>query len=324
MVERKSIYRSRDKAIAGVCSGVAKRFDSDALVVRILALILLLPTFGLIGVAYIFLGILLPQDPYEIENPAASLREKSMQEHNEIPCEMNAVSEEEQPRVVSAAQVAGWRYMPPTLDNQELEIMQASVAHTPPVPPATAEVKQPVSAPVLLLPDEPAKEISSQSIRAALWGGSILLFVGAVSAISMLIEDISWWQYWPLIIVILGIVRMVVPGSDGYLMRRFIDGAECFLVGLTLFVLSIGIFAWMSIGNMLSHLWPLLIMAGAFRILGGVLKSPIFIVCEGISFAAFCIFGLAWFSYPGLVQQLVVVIPRGRAYQFDFVPMAPF
>ncbi|MFR4802180.1 MAG: PspC domain-containing protein [Eggerthellaceae bacterium] len=45
MAEAKKLQRSGDEAIAGVCAGIADRFDVDPLVVRILA-VLFAQTFG--------------------------------------------------------------------------------------------------------------------------------------------------------------------------------------------------------------------------------------------------------------------------------------
>jgi|GEM_PF-297586 len=68
---KKRLYRSRtDKKIAGVCGGLAEYFDIDPVIIRIIAIILLLPG-GLPGlVPYIILWIVVP---YEDNAPAAGL-----------------------------------------------------------------------------------------------------------------------------------------------------------------------------------------------------------------------------------------------------------
>ena len=52
-------------------------------------------------------------------------------------------------------------------------------------------------------------------MKGALWLGSFLLFFGVMSFVATFVEGVSWWQYWPVIFVILGIVRMVVRPSRG-------------------------------------------------------------------------------------------------------------
>lgn len=60
----KRLYRStKDRRIAGVCGGIGEYFDIDPVIVRIIALILLLPG-GLPGfVPYVMLWILVPNNP---------------------------------------------------------------------------------------------------------------------------------------------------------------------------------------------------------------------------------------------------------------------
>lgn len=60
----KQLYRSTEnKMIAGVCGGIAEYFDIDPVLVRIIAVILLLPG-GLPGfLPYIILWIVVPEKP---------------------------------------------------------------------------------------------------------------------------------------------------------------------------------------------------------------------------------------------------------------------
>ncbi len=63
----KRLYRSlNDRMIAGVCGGLAEYFDIDPVVVRIIAVILLLPG-GLPGfLPYIILWIIVPENPDQL------------------------------------------------------------------------------------------------------------------------------------------------------------------------------------------------------------------------------------------------------------------
>lgn len=63
----KRLYRSRkDRMIAGVCGGLAEYFDIDPVIVRIIAVILLLPG-GLPGLLpYIILWIVVPENPDQL------------------------------------------------------------------------------------------------------------------------------------------------------------------------------------------------------------------------------------------------------------------
>ena len=65
---KKPVWRSRcDAYVGGVCAGIADRFELDAIVVRILAILLTGVTLGLGGVIYLVLWMTLPLEP---ETPA--------------------------------------------------------------------------------------------------------------------------------------------------------------------------------------------------------------------------------------------------------------
>jgi len=72
-MQTKRLYRSnKDRMIAGVCGGLAEYFNIDPVIIRIIAVILLLPG-GLPGfVPYVILWIVVPVNP----NPSAPKAQK--------------------------------------------------------------------------------------------------------------------------------------------------------------------------------------------------------------------------------------------------------
>jgi phage shock protein C len=78
-IMQERIYRSKnDRIIAGICGGLAKYFDIDPAIVRII-FILLFFFKGVGFLAYIIMWIVIPTDPHEMKysyNPGAS-KEKS-------------------------------------------------------------------------------------------------------------------------------------------------------------------------------------------------------------------------------------------------------
>jgi phage shock protein C len=60
----KQLYRSRtDRMIAGVCGGIAEYFDIDPVIVRLIAVVLLLPGGAPGLLPYIALWIIVPERP---------------------------------------------------------------------------------------------------------------------------------------------------------------------------------------------------------------------------------------------------------------------
>ena len=57
------LYRSRDdRIIMGVCGGIAKHYNQDPTLVRILMFIVALTVIGILG--YIIMGLVIPEEPY--------------------------------------------------------------------------------------------------------------------------------------------------------------------------------------------------------------------------------------------------------------------
>lgn|GEM_PF-1998300 len=63
-VDMKKLYRSKsNRKIAGVCGGLAEYFGVDATIIRIIAVVLLLPGWLPGFVPYVILWIIVPEEP---------------------------------------------------------------------------------------------------------------------------------------------------------------------------------------------------------------------------------------------------------------------
>jgi phage shock protein PspC (stress-responsive transcriptional regulator) len=66
----KRLYRPRnDRIIAGVCGGLGNYLKIDPVVLRVIAVVLLLMSFGTMVLAYLVLALIIPLEP--IQTPAA-------------------------------------------------------------------------------------------------------------------------------------------------------------------------------------------------------------------------------------------------------------
>ena len=310
MTEGKRLYRSRDALVGGVCAGVADYFNVDPVIVRILAVVFTLASGGLLGVAYVAMWLVVPKKPKAVGPLDVEPQAVHSETYGPVDADVaRGRTDAGGPRVASPAQAASWRYT---------ATPYTTAAHVPPPPPAAArpayEAWSPAAQPAPPHVEQPPKEPSPRSVRAALWAGSLLLFFGVAAMVANFVEGVSWWQSWPVIFVILGIVRMVVPGEPGRRMRGFVDGLVCFFAGGALLSMSLGIVAWQSLELMFATLWPLLLMMLGLLTLGGALKSPTLTLLGGLCFVAFCVVGLVWYSMPGSTAEIVFSAPYGRDY----------
>lgn len=278
------LYRSTDALVGGVCAGIAERFDIDPIITRIVAVVLALVSFGLFVLVYLGLWIFVPKAtkpsrPFDVEPQAVH-----SETYGRIEWDMRRCRED----CGDARRTDVWADVPPS---------------------SPSSLRTPVSR-------YGDGEGLSLGVRIALWSGSLILFCAGVVLLANSIEDIAWWRYWPLFLMIVGLVRMVVPSEPGFRMRRFVYGLALFFLGTTLLAMSVGIVSWRSFSVMLGHLWPLLLATGGFFVLGNALRRPLLTLAGGVCFAAFCVVGLCWFSLPGPTDVLVLSSPFGWRHEF--------
>ncbi|MFD3259866.1 PspC domain-containing protein [Paenibacillus lentus] len=60
----RKLYRSRtDKQISGLCGGIARYFNIDSTVVRLIALIAAICSFGTVVAIYLIASLIVPKEP---------------------------------------------------------------------------------------------------------------------------------------------------------------------------------------------------------------------------------------------------------------------
>lgn len=169
-------------------------------------------------------------------------------------------------------------------------------------------------------PQQPVEPISKKSVRAALWFGFLCLFIGFAAILSQFIEDVAWWQFWPLLLIIVGIGNVVIPAPRGKRMGQFVGGLMTISIGVVLLSMSLHAIGYASFAPMIENLWPLLVMMVGFFIISGAVKNPLFELLAGLCFVAFCVLGLIWFTVPGTVEYMTIALPFKEAVIIDINP----
>ena len=103
--------------------------------------------------------------------------------------------------------------------------------------------------------------------RGGIGVGFFLIALGVAFLAAQFIPGIAWWNLWPLVIVAAGIVQCFTPGGEGWSVYRFFDGLGTVVVGIVLLGNMTGYIAW-NFWWILLTLWPVLLIAAGFSILG--------------------------------------------------------
>lgn len=304
MVSEKKLYRANNTLLGGICTGIAEYFGIDPIIVQILTVVLTVATAGTLILVYVALWIILPKQP----DPNAPV--------------------DVQPHTVHSDTYGPVQYAAPDVEeatpmgNQTTTDPFAGTAHVPPPPPYAAPQTPPVNV------QQPAPGVSQSaptpsdvggrgSVSAALSFGFILLFIGICALMGVFVEGVEWWQFWPLLLVISGIADMVIPGKKGHRFNHFIGGFMLFAFGVAALPFSLGFVSLESLGNIFTHLWPMLVIVCGLFIIGEALRAPAINFLGAICLVAFCVVGILWFSYPGPTDLITLSLPTGQMYTFN-------
>lgn len=126
--------------------------------------------------------------------------------------------------------------------------------------------------------------------------------------LSILFPILSPMKLWPLAVIAPGIVRMVIPGSEGYRIEAFCEGALLILAGNVLLLNTTGMIvtnvdAWFSQG------WPLLVIALGCTVLWKATGLDGFCAVAMVLIAAFCAVGVFFCSIYGPASYLLGASP---------------
>ena len=210
---RPPMTRGEDGVIAGVCSGIAERFDADAVLVRVTAVVLLICTFGLVTIPYVAFAAFLP-----------------------------ASCEGGKPVSVSPLDVCSDRYhrVVEALRNYGVH---ADAGHIPPVPPVSSGVSRPpqaTPAPSVVLPEAEAAHRRTPVV-IALVVLTTLLFVLAVNYWVSRIPGVSVWGFWPVLLIVAGTTSLVCFGDKAPLPLRLCGLVACIELCIALLPFALGI-----------------------------------------------------------------------------------
>ncbi len=289
--QKRTLYRSRDSLVGGVCGGIAHYFEVDTGVVRILTVVLTALTGGILALVYLVLWLVLPSAP-ESETP--------------VEVDPDSIASDIYRQVVGTARPESGR----TAATSATSATSAGQV-PPPAPRAVDEPRVTVAQTVAPASAAPAKIAPDRSVVVGMVAGLALVSLGVALLVGAMVPELDAWQLWPVFLIVPGIARIVVPGRPGSRMACFVEGLMMLSAGVTALACTVG-FIEIDLWDWLDQTWPLLsIMAGLF-VLGRALHSPLLLLLGGIGFVAFCIAGLVMFSFPGPVPEAHVMGPAGN------------
>lgn len=299
--ERRRLYRSKDAVISGVCAGIAEYFDIDPVIARILAVLLTVCSFGIAALVYAVLWLVLPCR-VDASSPIA--------------CDVrpHAAREESQP----VRPRPGSRPIPPVGHEA-----YAAYAQTAPIHQAGASVfaarQQAASRAVEAAHREACGGMSGVT-RLCVWLGVLLLSIGAAAFLSSCIIGVEWWQMWPCLIVLVGVVKMAVPARRTSRIRRFSHGLAFVWVGAVVLFCAMHLLSWSTLWLTLVKMWPMLLVIAGVGIISRALGNEMLALVEALCVVIMCVCALTVFSVPGQLEYVIVQLPFSYERMYDINP----
>ena len=217
---RPALTRGEDRVIAGVCSGIAERIDADAVLVRVTAVVLLICTFGLVTVPYIAFAAFLPSSGGEGKPLNVSPLDVCSDRYH---------------RVVEAgvARVEALRNYG----------IHADAGHIPPMPPVSSGVSRPMpSAPAQSVVVNDANKARKRTpVVLALVVLTTLFFVFVANYWVSRIPGVSFWGFWPVLLIVAGTTLLVCFADKAPLRLRLCGLVVCIELCIALLPFTLGI-----------------------------------------------------------------------------------
>jgi phage shock protein C len=157
------------------------------------------------------------------------------------------------------------------------------------------------------------EEGSSTPARLLMGVGLILLFLGVSQVLGPMVKGTSWWQYWPLVLIISGLAIIVVPIAREWTQFWHLGGAVLVLVGWVLLPVSVGFFSSLTLVVAFNALWPLVLASIALFAFASFHRAPALALLAVVLFGLFCLSTLTTYAIPGPLSDLVVYLPDGSS-----------
>lgn len=251
MEQTKRLYRSLDqRLIGGVCGGLGEYFDIDPSIVRLIAILGFVLGFGSLGVAYLVMWIVVPDNPDQTPTNG-----ESSVAHTAKPTVEQTVEQAVEPTADQTVE--------PTADQPVGPTDVPSDAVTSPTPDLTNVSSTTTS------------EVVQTGVKTgSLVFGAILMGLGVLGLIPLLGLDVDIWRLWPLFILVPGIYQLVTPDSavGDYTWSRASDAFGSIVLGLILLGCTFNVISWMM-WLYFMQLWPFLVIAGGIAVLGSALHK---------------------------------------------------
>ncbi|NPD31636.1 PspC domain-containing protein [Eggerthellaceae bacterium zg-1084] len=282
------LHRSRKAPLAGVCAGIARAYNLDERIVRAIAVVLALASAGTAAIAYLGLWFFVPLEPDDRGVvdvvPAAATSERYGA----------AASANGGAAGMAGPRAAGGRasgvFDPGAFDLGAFDPAHPSCR----VPGAFGDVGVRTHHEQLPL-----------GARVGMAAGMLAIFAVVIWVGMPLFPGACWWQFWPLLLILSGVLVIIVPmkGASNETALH-LGGAVLVLLGGGLTPTTIRMIDWSTWVHTFMALWPMILAAAALFWAGLTRPSTPAMFSGVVVFGMFVVAGLLVYYVPGTLSEV--------------------
>lgn len=142
------------------------------------------------------------------------------------------------------------------------------------------------------------KEPPRRSVAVLLVLGAVLVVVGMSLLFSFWMPGLDAMQFWPLFLVVFGVLRLAVPGAKGYSVYSVVEGVVLLVLGVVLLLAGVGVIS-VNVDEWISHEWPFLLVVAGLLLQARALRMPAFAVAASAVLVVFCVLGATLYGAAG-------------------------
>lgn len=150
--------------------------------------------------------------------------------------------------------------------------------------------------------------------------GSVFLAIGIAGLVASVVDGVSWWQLWPAVLILFGIVTIFASSPRVSLAWRISRGLALLAVGVVLLACSTGVLAWSSISLALGQLWPAIFILIGFAIVGAALHNGVLAPAFALCVVLVCVVVVTIYAVPGPLNEVLLEMPFMDIRMLDVNP----
>ncbi|MCL2756599.1 MAG: PspC domain-containing protein [Coriobacteriia bacterium] len=149
--------------------------------------------------------------------------------------------------------------------------------------------------------------------------GALLICSGIIILLGSYV-NVSFWRFWPFILVIIGIIQLFTPSLRGWSLGRAGSAIVLITIGLVLLAWSLQVIASSAFILCFFGLWPMLLIAAGLYLIAIAKKLSMISLISSLLLSITLVVG---FWYYGVADEHVSIkLPSGNVWEF-VIPVSP-